>query len=119
MALDIVRDNIKEKIKYLYKITEIPEKPYSICGIVEKNSIFFSWMKRFLRLNVENRVLERYRKNIHIPFKPCEVMPLKNIVDFRIEDNNDHLEPNKVFIKFSYNKEEHVYRASYKDGKIW
>ena len=46
-------------------------------------------------------------------------MPLKNILNFRIEDDSDHLESKQIYIKFNYNKEEHVYRASYKDGKIW
>jgi len=58
---------------------------------VEKNSVFFGWMSRWLRLNVENQVLERYRKLRHIPFKPCETIAIKNIEDFTIEDNNDHV----------------------------
>ena len=119
VALDIVRENIKEKIKYIFKITQIPMKPFSIWGIVEKNSVFFSWTKRYLRLNIENRVLERYRKKTHVPFKPCEVMPLKNVQNFRVEDDSDHLESKSVYLKFTYNKTEHVYKTSFKNGKIW
>lgn len=58
----------------------------SIIGVVEKYSYIFNWMERYLRLNIENRVLERYRKKRHIPFKPAETIPIKYIEDFEIVD---------------------------------
>lgn len=68
-------------------------------------------MDRYLRLNVENRVLERYRKKRHIPFKPAETIPLKYIENFEIVDQNDHVTSKTVLLNFTYNGTEHSYKV--------
>ena len=118
-AIDVCRENIKEKVNYIIRILDIPKKPLCICGKVEKHSIFFGWMERYLRLNVKNRVLERYRKLADIPFKSREIISIKNIKNFEIVDKNHHVVSKKVYIKFFYDNEEHKYRVSVKEAKIW
>jgi hypothetical protein len=76
-------------------------------------------MERFLRLNAENRVLERYRKKRNIPFKPAETIPLKYLEDFKIVDQNDHIASKTVLIEFKYNGTDHSYRVERREGEIW
>lgn len=76
-------------------------------------------MDRYLRLNVENRVLERYRKKRHVPFKPAETIPLKYIENFKIIDSNDHIFSKEVHMTFKYNNVEHTYKLKQKESEIW
>ena len=66
-------------------------------------------MERYLRLNVENRVLERYRKINKIPFSLREIIPIKNIQNFQILDDSQEIVKKEAYIKFTYNDEEHLY----------
>lgn len=76
-------------------------------------------MERYLRLNIENRVLERYRKKRHIPFKPAETIPIKYIEDFEIVDQNDLITSKMVLLNFKYNNIEHSYKVSQIESEIW
>lgn len=110
VAIDECRPQIKLKVEYLMKIIDLPEKPVGLVVLVQKHSFIRGWMNRYLRLNVESRVIERYRKERHVPFKPCEIIPLKNIKNMKIDEVNENLQSEYVFIRFDYDDDTHEYR---------
>ena len=61
-------------------------------------------MDRFLRLDIKNWTLERYRNLIDIPFKPAETIPIKFIKEIEFRINNKDNRKGEFFI-FENNKD--------------
>ena len=118
-AIDHYSAEKKKKIDFLVKIRSLPDKPVGLISRVKKNSFFFGWMTRFLRLNVENKSIERYKKMEHIPFKPLESIPIRLIEDFKMSNEESVSHENK-FIEFRYDGTFHLYKVgSLKELKVW
>ena len=119
-AIELCSDGLKEKIKFLVEIRELPPKPIGVIGRVKKNTFFFGWSARFLRLNVENRVLERYKHFDNIPFKPLEIIPIRHIENIKVDSDEAYNQLRSYFLQFKYAGTQHVYRIEIKDeATIW
>lgn len=119
-AIDNCPDSIKDKIRQLVEIRDLPPKPLGIIGRFKKNTFFFGWSTRFLRLNVENRALERYKQFDQIPFKPLEIIPVRDIENLKTAIEDSFGQVKNYFLEFTYNGTDHAYKMDTKDElTIW
>lgn len=55
-------------------------------------------MDRYLRLDIQNRALERYRDFNDIPFWPAEIIPIKFIKEIEFKENTKDSRKGEFFI---------------------
>ena len=86
----------------------IPQKPIGLTIMVYKYSFIYGWMERYLKISINNKILERYRTLVDIPFKAAEKIPLKFVENISFKEEDTDFKKGFLF-SFKYNKTEHKY----------
>lgn len=118
-ALDFLPAAQKEKAMLMASVRKAPDCPVAIAGPVQKKSFFWGWADRWLLINLDSKVLERYGSPNDVPYSPREVLPLHSLESLSIS-NSDAGEKSMHFIEFDYFKEPHVYKVRLeREAKLW
>lgn len=95
VAADLLTDaELKLKLIRAYEkdqnYSHIRKKPDAIRGTVFKTGLFFRNLNtRYLELNTNERCLLRYENKAEYPHKPREIIPLRDIVS--VKENNERM----------------------------
>lgn len=110
---------IRSNILQLAKAKNMPSV-VSIQGSVQCKCLLWGWKDRYLRVNLDSKVIERYRSKVEIPFAPREVIPLSFVKNLKIAMNSCGEGRFYFSIQFEYNSSTYFYRCrDERSSKVW
>ena len=87
--------NLNKKYKFLKKIRDLPQKPPSVFGFIEKvGRLMKIYRKRYMVIDIAKGILSRYKNEEDYPDSPNQIIYLKNItkcikVPMTLKDANE------------------------------
>ena len=117
-AIDVCKPALQRRILYVLESMEIPDKPISLMSHVKKET-FFGWVERILIFDADQGLIQRFKKEKHIPLKPRQLIPTANLENIKVIEDKIQKEV-KYTLCFSFEGEKHEYEmANQITAQLW